>query len=103
MQKTAVIELAGHQYLVKEGDKITIDKHLEDKKTLKIDEVLLMIDDTKTIIGNPFVKSASVSLSIDSLIKGKKINVQRFRAKSRYRLKKGHRQPQTILTVTKIS
>jgi len=101
----AVIELAGHQYLVTEGQTLSVDKHLDtpEGKTITVDQVLLVAQDDKATIGAPAVKGASVTLKVDSLGKGKKIDVSRFRAKSRYRRKSGHRQPQTALTVTKIN
>lgn len=102
MEKIAVIQLAGHQYLVGVGDKITIDKHLA-KKSLKVTDVLLLINDKGTQVGTPNVKDASVTLDVVEEKKADKVRVQRFRAKSRYRLTNGHRQPQTVLTVKSIA
>ena len=101
----AVIDFAGHQHLVEEGDSFTIDKHLDVPagKTTSTDQVLLTIQGDKTKIGSPVVKNASVTLKVEELGKGKKINVARYRSKSRYRRKAGHRQPQTQLLVTKIA
>lgn len=101
----AIIELAGHQYFVKEGDVFTVDKHLDQKEgeTLTTDQVLLVVADDKSTIGTPTVADATVSLKVEALGKGEKIHVSRFKSKSRYRRKIGHRQPQTRLLVTNIT
>lgn len=105
MTTQAVIELAGHQYLVSEGESFSVDKHLDvlEGKTLDVDQVLLVIQDEKATVGTPLVAGASVTLKVESLGKGEKINVARYKSKSRYRRKAGHRQPQTTLLVTKIN
>lgn len=101
----AIIDYAGHQYFVSEGDTLTVDKHIdaEKGKNISVDQVLLVMVDGKTTIGTPTVKGASVDLKIETLGKGSKLHIMRFRAKSRHRRKIGHRQPQTTLTVNKIN
>lgn len=100
----AVIELSGKQYLVKEGDKIVADK-LDAKAgdTLTIKEVLLSNDGVKTKVGTPFVEGASVSLKFDKEDKGGKVEIRKYKAKSRYRRSTGHRQIQSHLTITGIN
>ncbi len=100
----AVISLAGKQYLVSEGETLKIDKHVdtEEGKDMNVNEVLLATVDDKVLLGMPYVKDASVSLKVIKLGKGEKVTTARFRAKSRYRRKVGHRQPQTVLEVSKI-
>lgn len=101
----AVVALAGKQYLVSEGESFEIDKHVETKEgeNFSTDQVLLIVNDDKTTIGTPLVKDGSVSFKVTKIGKADKVVTARFRAKSRYRRKVGHRQPQTILEVTKIS
>ncbi len=105
MNTQAIIDFAGHQFFVKEGDIVSIDKHLETPvgKTLTIDQVLLVTAGDQTHIGAPLVEGASVILEVKEQGKGEKIHVSRFRNKSRFRRKIGHRQPQTKLLVTKIT
>ncbi len=100
----AVIELGGKQFLVKQGDKITAEK-IETKigDTLKVNEVLLTHDGKETKIGQPYVEKASVDLVMESIGKGDKIRVAKFKAKSRYRKVMGHRQSQSYLTVKAIN
>jgi large subunit ribosomal protein L21 len=100
----AVIELGGKQFLVKQGDKITAEK-IETKvgEALKVTEVLLTYDGKKTQIGQPYVEKASVELVLDSVGRGEKIRVAKFKAKSRYRKVLGHRQSESYLTVKAIN
>jgi large subunit ribosomal protein L21 len=100
----AVIELGGKQFLVKQGDKITAEK-IETKvgDTLKVSEVLLVHDGKETKIGQPYVEKVSVDLVLDSVGRGEKIRVAKFKAKARYRKVLGHRQALSFLTVKAIN
>lgn len=104
MNKWAVINQQGQQYLVKEGSKIEMEK-IEGKKgeKVKFDEVLLLADGEKIKIGQPLVKSVEVTGEIKDQIKAKKIIVAKFKAKSRYRRLRGHRQLKTLIKIDKIS
>lgn len=100
----AVIRLQGKQYRVEVGQTLTIDRIHEDaKKTLKITDVLLVVDGDKVKIGTPLVDGATVSLEVVSHDRGEKIRVSTFKAKSRYRRTIGHRQEETTLRVDSIS
>lgn len=99
----AVIELSGKQYLVREGDQITAEKQTAkagDK--VKVETVLLISTDGQVKVGTPYVSGASVELTLDKTVKGEKVEVRKFRAKSRYRRSTGHRQIESHLTVSGI-
>jgi len=100
--KLAAIEIKSHQYLVKEGDKIETEK-IEGEKGQKvlIDKVLLLADGEKVEVGTPYL-SKKVEAKILDQIRTKKIIVFKYKPKTRYRKKKGHRQQKTILEITKI-
>ncbi len=99
----AVIELSGKQYLVREGDKITAEKlNAKDGDNIKLDTVLLISSDEQVKVGTPYVEGASVELTLDKTAKGDKVEIRKFRAKSRYRRSTGHRQIESHLTVTGI-
>ena len=105
--KYAVIRLQGHQYQVSEGEEILVDRLGEKKPEA---EILLLVDDqTKTKkgeevkIGKPEVKGAKIKFKVLGEEKGKKIYVQKFKAKSRYRKKTGFRAKYTKLRIEKIS
>ena len=100
----AVIQLQGKQYKVQAGDELVVNKlDLEVGKTLEISDVLLMVDGKKVKLGQPFVKDAKVKLEVLEHGKGEKIRVAKYKAKSRYRKVKGHRQHLTKLKVLKLT
>lgn len=102
MQK-AVILTGGKQFLVSVGDSIKAEKIKTDAKTIKLEEVLAITDGKKYTFGKPFIKEAIVEAEIIKNFKEDKVQVLKFRSKSRYRRRNGHRQSKTLLKITKIS
>jgi len=101
--KYAVVRSGGKQYKVAEGEEIVIEKiTTPEGKTLNFDEVLLLVGDKKTKIGQPLIKGAKVKAKVVAHFKGKKIRVATFKAKSRYRRVKGHRQQLTRVKISSI-
>jgi len=99
----AVIKTGGKQYLVTPGQKIKIEKL--DKKIgeeIVFPEVLLLEKQKRLEIGTPLIKDARVVGKVISQGKGKKVIVFKYKAKTRYKVKKGHRQPYTEVEITKI-
>ena len=104
MAKYAVIQLAGKQYQVAEGEQLTVDRQTGDVgNTITVTDVLLVGDDQTHTVGTPLVEKASVTLKIAGHGRGDKIRVGKYKAKSRYRKVQGHRQEQTTVDVVKIS
>jgi large subunit ribosomal protein L21 len=106
MAKIAIIETGGKQYVATEGAVITIEKLADaqakgDKVTF--DKVLLTDDGKETTVGAPYVKGAKVSGELIAAGRDKKITVIRYRQKSRYFKKKGHRQPFAKVKITALS
>jgi len=99
----AVIKTGGKQYLVSPGQKIKIEK-IDKKEGSEIDfkEVLLLKKGEKIEIGNPLVKGLKVVGKVLKQGKGEKITVLKYKPKTRYRVKKGHRQPFTEVEILKI-
>ena len=99
----AVIKTGGKQYLVSPGEKIKIEK-LDKKEGSEITfiEVLLLEKGKKLEIGTPLVKGAKVIGKVLKHSKGKKLIVFKYRHKTRYKVKKGHRQPFTEIEILKI-
>ncbi len=96
----AVIKTGGKQYKVSEGDKLMIEKlDVETGKEVVFDEVLL----TETAIGTPLVSGAKVTAMVLEQGKAKKKIVFKYSSKTRYKKKKGHRQPFTKIEITKIT
>ncbi len=99
----AVIYTGGKQYLVKEGDKIRVEKlNVEPGKNYTFESVLLTSQDGKAVeLGTPFLKK-TVEAKILSQDKSDKIRVYKMKAKKNYRRVYGHRQPYTELEITHI-
>ncbi len=105
MIKIAVIQTGGKQYKVSEGDSLKIEKLKGEHKSgdkITFDKVLLVDDGKDTKIGTPNVSGAKVEATFEENGRDKKISVIRFRAKSRYFKKKGHRQPYTKVKISAI-
>lgn len=99
----AIIKTGGKQYLVSPGDKIKIEKiDVKEGKEITFKEVLLLEKQRKLEIGTPFVKGAKVIGKVLKHGKGKKIIVFKYKSKTRYKVKKGHRQLFTEVEITKI-
>lgn len=100
--KKAVIITGSKQYLVTEGQVLSVEKLKADKKIEF--EPLLVIDGDKVSIGTPTVNGSKVSADIveaDQLAE-KKVSV-RYKAKKRVHTVRGHRQHMTIIKITKIA
>jgi len=100
----AVIETGGKQYLVSPNDKIVIEK-LDGNagESVTFDKVLLTVDGEKVNIGKPHLSGVKVLGKVLDQGKSDKITVFKYRAKSRYRRKYGHRQHQTTVQIEKIA
>ena len=100
----AVIKTGGKQYQVREGDvvKVEIVKGKKEGDKITFDSVLLVDDGKDTSIGAPFISGAKVNGEIEKIAKGKKTEVSKFKSKSRYLVRKGHRQPVMTVKITEI-
>jgi large subunit ribosomal protein L21 len=102
--KFAVVKIKNNQYKLQEGDVVEIHKVAGEPGTkLNFDEVLLSVDGDKVEVGTPLVAKSSVSAEIVEQTKGDKVTTFKFKSKSRYRRKVGHRQQLTMIKVNKIS
>ena len=100
----AVIKTGGHQYKVKEGEQLKIEKvEGNPGESLKFSDVLLLQDDEKCLFGAPMVANASVDAVIKEQTRNDKIIVFKYKRRKNYKKKTGHKQPQTIVEITKIN
>lgn len=100
--KKAVIISGARQYIVSEGQELTVNFIGEDKKVSF--EPLLIIDGDKTTVGTPTVTGSSVEAEVvDASHKGKKVTSIRYKAKKRVKTIRGHRQTLTTIKITKIA
>ena len=99
----AVIEACGKQYKVEEKDVVFFEKlDAEEGKKVTFDKVILVSDDGKVQVGNPYVKGVKVEGKVVAHGKGKKIIVFKMKAKKNERKKQGHRHPYTKVEITSI-
>ena len=96
----AILETGGKQYNVAVGDVIYVEKlDIEEGKKVVFDKVLM----ANGVVGNPYVKGASVEGTVVKNGKGKKINIFTYKPnKTSTRKRQGHRQPYTKLIVKSI-
>ena len=99
----AIIESCGRQYKVAEGDVVFFEKlDAEEGKNITFENVVLVSEEGKVQVGNPYVKGVKVEGKVISHGKGKKIIVFKMKPKKNYRRKQGHRQPYTKVTIKSI-
>ena len=99
----AVIESCGKQYKVAQGDVVFFEKlDTEEGKKVTFDKVVLVSEEGKVQVGNPYVKGVKVEGKVVAHGKHKKIVVFKMKAKKNQRKKQGHRQPYTKVEITGI-
>ncbi len=104
----AVIQTGGKQYKVSKDSVVSIEKiktvGTEYKKGDKVsfDKVLLVDDGKNTTIGTPYIAGAKVDAEITEIGRAKKILVVKYKQKSRYLRRNGHRQPFFKVKITSI-
>ncbi|MCD2491080.1 50S ribosomal protein L21 [Lacrimispora sp. NSJ-141] len=99
----AIIATGGKQYKVAEGDIIKVEKlGAEAGETYTFDQVLAVGGEELTI-GCPTVAGASVSATVMNDGRGKKVIVYKYKRKTGYHKKNGHRQAYTQLKIDKIN
>jgi len=99
----AVIKTGGKQYVVKEGDVLSVEKlDAETGKTVMFDRVLLIEDGEQTLIGTPILEKAAVQAEVIENFKDDKILVFKKIRRKQYRRTRGHRQLLTKVRIGKI-
>lgn len=99
----AVVNVAGLQYRVQEGDRVRVPRlPAEQGAQVQISDVLLVSDEGRTSVGSPTVAGASVEARVSSHGLGDKVIIFKMKRRKNYRRKRGHRQPFTELEIQKI-
>ena len=99
----AIIKTGGKQYRVAEGDVLTVEKLAANEgDVVTFDEVLTVVKDDEVVVGKPVVAGAKVIAKVEAQGKDKKILVFKYKAKSNYRRRQGHRQPYTKVEIADI-
>ena len=99
----AIIESCGKQYKVAQGDVVFFEKlDTEEGKKVSFDKVVLLSNDGKVQVGNPYVANAKVEGKVISHGRGKKVLVFKYKPKKNERKTRGHRQDYTKVEITSI-
>ncbi len=98
----AVIQSGGKQYRVSQGDVLQLELlKAEPGEVISLPVMMLGSDEIK--VGTPLLENVNVKAEVLSHGRGKKFHVYKFKAKSNYRRKQGHRQGYTEVRVTEIA
>ncbi len=104
MSKYAIIETGGKQYKVTEGQTLDVELlHLPEGQSIELDRVLAVGEEGKLTVGNPYIEGSKVVADVQEEVKGKKLIVFKYKRKTRYQKKTGHRQHYTRIQVKSIS
>jgi large subunit ribosomal protein L21 len=101
----AVIQTGGKQYQVSAGDKIKVEKLGDDLKAgdkIVFDKVLLVDNGKDTTIGTPYIDGAKVEATFEKAGRHSKVMVVKYKQKSRYLKRNGHRQPYSEVKIISI-
>lgn len=99
----AVFQLSGFQYTVSEGDIIRVPRQAVEKgSSLDISEVLLIKDGESAQVGRPFVENAKVEAEVSGEGKDDKVLIYKYKRRTKYRRRQGHRQDYTELKINRI-
>ena len=96
--KYAIIRLKGHQYKISEGDEFLVDRAADGLSP----EVLLTVADETVVVGKPVIADTKIKLESIGEEKGDKIDVFKYKSKSRSRRKVGFRSQKTRVRVDKL-
>ncbi len=105
MKQLAVIITGGKQYLVREGQMLSVEKlELEAGSGLDFDALLVCDPEGENVqIGTPTVSGVKVTAKVLEHGRAKKVSIIKYKPKSRYRRNVGHRQPFTKIQIEKIA
>jgi large subunit ribosomal protein L21 len=97
----AIIETGGKQYQVEVGKSYEFEL-LTAEGQVTFDKVLLFVDGEDVQLGTPYLKDFTVEGKLEETVKGDKIDILRYKSKSRYRKHTGHRQKYSKVTIEAI-
>ena len=104
MSDYAIVHTGGKQYRVMSGDVIRVETIRGDEGDfVELEDVRMLCMGGDVTVGAPSVTGAKVTAQIVGAGRGEKVTVFRYKPKTRYRRKNGHRQPYTDLRITSIS
>ena len=100
----AVIRTGGKQYRVAPGDVVTVDRLVDDAgATVTFDEVLMVSDGERSIVGTPLLENASVTGTVAEQMRSPRVIVFKKNRRKHHRKRNGHRQRLTVVRITDIN
>ena len=100
----AIIKVGGRQYRAIPGQFIDVDRLPHETGTeIDLENVLLVADENSVEIGQPHVPGVTVKATVEEQFRGEKLIVFKYRQRTSYRRKRGHRQYHTRLRINEIS
>ena len=103
MTSYAIIQTGGKQYQVKSGDVLDVEKlEAEVGTRVELTDVRLVSEDSGLSVGTPTVDGALVTAEVEDQFRGPKIIVFKYKNKTHYRKKNGHRQSYTRIRIQDI-
>jgi len=100
----ATIQTQGGQFVVEKGDKLFVNRYPESSEgdQIKIDQVLMVVEDGKPTFGTPTIEGASVTAKILENKRDKKIIVFKKKRRQGYKRRRGHRQHLSVIEIESI-
>ena len=100
----AIVSTGGKQSIVSPGQTVDVEQIPgEEGSAVELDQVLLVADEDRILVGQPAVQGAKVKATIVRQARKPKVIVFKYKNKTRYMRKRGHRQPCTRLTIDQIT
>jgi len=87
----AIVKIGSSQYLVSPGQELLVNLLNFKDKTGSLDQVMLVQNDQDLILGKPYIPNCYINIEILDQVKGDKVRVSKYKAKSRYRRTIGFR------------
>ncbi len=100
----AIVDIAGKQYRVQANDRLFVPRLQDDiGAQVNLQRVLLLADGDQISVGTPVVEGCSVTATVLGHVKGDKVIVFKKKRRKGYRVKRGHRQPYTQISIDAVS
>jgi large subunit ribosomal protein L21 len=100
----AIIRTGGRQYRAEVGAEFDVERlPYNENDSFEISDVLMIVDGDNSVVGQPTVSGASVKATVVRQFRGDKIIVFKYRQRTKYRVKRGHRQYYTRLRIDAIN
>ena len=100
----ATIQTQGSQFIVEKGDKLSVNRfpNTSEGDQVKIEQVLMLVNEGKSTFGSPTIEGASVTAKILENKRDKKIIIFKKKRRQGYKRRRGHRQHLSVIEIESI-